>query len=919
MAAAEIDEWLRSGGFVVTASERAARAMAAAYHRARRAEGLAAWPAPEIYPWSDFIRNAWQRRAFDGRLLLNSAQEESLWAEIVAFQAQAEIPLEGPRHRVARLAMEAHALLCAYAPQLLESRARTAWQQDATDFSKWLASFDQICRSGNFISSARLPIELLTILEAPSADADRFARPPVLLFGFDRIQPTQRRLFDAWGSWREVAPASPTGAQGPNFGTRDGLPFSAVYYETRDAQSEFAACAIWCKHQLAVNPQARLLVVSQEAAARRGEIERAFLRHLGSDSLFEFTLGVPINQVPLAHSAHLILRWLAGSLAEHEIDWLFSSGYAAGPQESSALQNAMRTIRRRNLEQPDWPLANFISQIRVGQSQSAPILSWTDRITQARQRLADVSRQPRTPLEWAEFASQTLESIAWPTAAGPPAARVLSSAEFQAARRFHQAVETAGSLGFDGRRISWQDFLSSLARVLDQTLFAPESRNAPVQIAGPAESAGLSADAIWFLGVNEDAWPAAAPTHPLLPAQVQRQFEMPHATPQLDWDLARSITTRLLVSAPEVHFSFAGHAEGIEMRASRLVEQFVGPAQPLPEELASPPIADPLTIEFEDASQIPFPPGKVEGGAAVLTFQSQCPFKAFAGFRLGAEAWGPAQPSLTPAQRGKLLHAVLHAIWAGPPDGLHNLQDLQNLQDRASFVAGHLRRVFQREIRTDLRTRMPRAYLELEEQRLVRLISEWLNYESTRADFEVLKTEDKRTIHLAGLTFDLRLDRIDRLNDGTLLVIDYKTGRVSPSSWNLPRPDDVQLPLYAGFALDRAAEPIGGLAFARVRPGDICFAGRIGDTQGTLSSTLTGYDTLVREPLTAEMLIDWRVCIELLARNFLNGRADVAPRDFPDTCKNCGLHTLCRIHENSIDFDSGGNDANTERAEAADE
>ena len=115
------------------------------------------------------------------------------------------------------------------------------------------------------------------------------------------------------------------------------------------------------------------------------------------------------------------------------------------------------------------------------------------------------------------------------------------------------------------------------------------------------------------------------------------------------------------------------------------------------------------------------------------------------------------------------------------------------------------------------RERMPQRYLELEELRLTRLVTEWLDYESTRLALHVAETEADRTINLAGLTFDLRLDRIDRLNDGSLLVIDYKTGDVSPKSWDLPRPDDVQLPLYAGFALDREEE-LGGLVFAKVRP-----------------------------------------------------------------------------------------------------
>src|SRR6185312_3034777 len=396
---------------------------------------------------------------------------------------------------------------------------------------------------------------------------------------------------------------------------------------------------------------------------------------------------------------------------------------------------------------------------------------------------------------------------------------------------------TAGTLGFDGRRVPWQEFLGALARVLDDTLFAPESRDAPIQIAGPAESAGLTADAIWFRGANEDAFPPAPPMHPLLPASVQRQFAMPHATAQLDWELARTITTRLLHSTPEVYFSCARTVDGVDSRASRLVAQLAGAPQPLPAELAAPGVPAPLTVAFQDTSRIPFPPGEVKGGATVLTYQSQCPFKAFAIVRLAAQTWGPALPSLTPAQRGLLLHAALHAIWGGPPEGLRTLSDLQSLSDRGSFIADHVRRAFDRQIGKNLRARMPRAYFELEERRLVRLITAWLDYESARADFTVVRTEDSRTVHVAGLTLDLRLDRIDRLKDGSLLVIDYKSGNVTPRSWDPPRPDDLQLPLYARFALEEVAE-LGGLAFAKVRPGDLCFTGRVRNAQTTLLPSL---------------------------------------------------------------------------------
>lgn len=870
----EIDTWLSDGGLVVAASERAARSLTAAFNSARRNEGLQAWPAPAIYDWQTFLRTTAPPAASDGRLLLDSLQEQSLWAEIVGSGRHMATLLEGPRNRMARLAMQAHQLLCSYAPQFLRESARASWQQDAENFSAWLTAFDATCRAANLLSPARLPLELIPQL-GPAA-----SRPPLLLIGFDRLLPTQRRLFDAWGQWREAVPAEPAR--------------QVRYYHSPDFKSELAACALWCRRHLSANPSASILVIAQGLSQRRGEIERAF-RDGASVPDFEFSLGIPLAQVPLARGAHLLLRWLSGPIAEHELDWLLSTGQiAAGPQESIALQATARAFRRRGLERPSWTLRSFLAA-----PSSAPLPpDWVSRITDAQSRLAAVASRPQSPLEWAEFVPQLLAAAGW------PGARPESSEEHQSREHWLQTVESCASLGFDGRRIRWAQFLSILARALDETLFSPQSRNAPIQIAGPAESAGLTADALWFLGASETEWPASGATHPLLPPAVQRDAAMPHATALLDWELTRAITLRLLHSAPQVNFSYPRQTEGVETRASRIVTQLAGLPQPLPAELVPLPAPPPLTELFEDTTRIPFPPGKVPGGAGVLTHQSQCPFKAFATARLGAQSWQPAEQGLTASQRGSLLHAVLHSIWGNdPPSGVRTLQQLQSLPDLAAFVTGHVDRALQQKLPSGLRDRMPRRYLELEQQSLIRLVSEWLNYEATRVEFEVTATEADRTISLAGLSFNLRLDRIDRLNDSSLLVIDYKTGPVSPKSWQLPRPDDVQLPLYAGFAI-RDDETLGGLVFAKVRSGDPSFAGHVGDPKSTLLASLGPASSLVKNPFDAEMLLDWRDAIQQLAHDFLSGRAEVDPRDYPKTCEHCDLESLCRISENRTLLDS---------------
>jgi ATP-dependent helicase/nuclease subunit B len=130
----------------------------------------------------------------------------------------------------------------------------------------------------------------------------------------------------------------------------------------------------------------------------------------------------------------------------------------------------------------------------------------------------------------------------------------------------------------------------------------------------------------------------------------------------------------------------------------------------------------------------------------------------------------------------------------------------------------------------------------------------------------------------------------------------------------------VQLPLYAGFALDQDHN-LGGLTFARVQPGKLAFAGRIGDPQATIFAGLNGTNSLMKSIFQAEQLIAWRDEIEKLAHEFLAGHAEVDPKDYSKTCERCGLQTLCRIGEASRTAASPeeSEDGDDEGSEGADE
>jgi hypothetical protein len=133
------------------------------------------------------------------------------------------------------------------------------------------------------------------------------------------------------------------------------------------------------------------------------------------------------------------------------------------------------------------------------------------------------------------------------------------------------------------------------------------------------------------------------------------------------------------------------------------------------------------------------------------------------------------------------------------------------------------------------------------------------------------------------------------LKDETLLVVDYKTGNVTPKSWELPRPEDLQLPLYAAFG--QLEGDVSGLVFAKVRKGKPEFAGRVGMAQETLLPSLSARSALVKQPLTGEQWMGWREEIEKLAAAFVAGDAEVNPREYPETCERCALPGLCRVRD----------------------
>ena len=278
------------------------------------------------------------------------------------------------------------------------------------------------------------------------------------------------------------------------------------------------------------------------------------------------------------------------------------------------------------------------------------------------------------------------------------------------------------------------------------------------------------------------------------------------------------------------------------------------------------------------------------GGAALLAAQASCPFSALARFRLRARPL--EEPSHAPdaAQTGSLVHELLQRVW-------QRLGDSETLAAHDNAALAALVAPLATATLEDIGRRRPDLYTPrfraLESERLTRLIIDWLQVERGRVQaFRVEALEQKRGVALGGLRLETRADRVDRLADGGLAVIDYKTGRrVTNDGWFDERLTEPQLPLYS------LADPgaVHAALLARVRA-DGRGCGFVGVSRDeTFAPGVAAAHEAPGEPAWPALLAQWREGLHALADEVKAGRADPTPSIL--ACRYCALGALCRVQE----------------------
>jgi ATP-dependent helicase/nuclease subunit B len=873
---------IENGDTVITSTARASRALRRSYGEAQRSQGREAWQSPDILDWDSWLNRLWQKRLRSGdetRLLLTTLQEQQIWVRVVkpAIEGRRLISVLG----VAELAQQAYALLCTYRALDFLSGERAAGP-DVESFREWARAFKHLCSREEWLSRSELPLVLGEAVIANQVEATT----PLLLTGFDRITPAQQYLLDAFLQKGQVEVTS-----APQLSTLE----TPQLVKAVDKRDEISICALWARQALA--SAHRIAIVVPNVSSVRPQIESVFRQLLAPQAIaigerdvplpFEFSLGVSLENVPMARAALLLLRWMHDPLPQEQLSWLMLSGFLCEHQDEVLPIAAFDAkLRSQFMRQPDQDLDTFLQVLSIGSKEAVPLGALQHRLRIARRILPQDAAINFS--EWVTVAERILAAAHW------PGAHSMHSEDFQVESRWSQLLDSVAALAFDGRNVGYPEFLEVLEQQAAQTIFAPESRNAPIQILGPLEAAGLTFDALWFLGADDANWPAPARPHPFLPASLQRKHGMPHADSATDWKLAQQATLRLQSSAEKIVFSYpAQNAEG-GCRPSTLVSTTTEiTAQSFRALIAADERDDQprvLPIDEELAAIVPWPMEQDAGGSEVLRRQAACPFQSFATRRLSARPMEATDWGLEPRERGSVVHKILEDLWAELKShaGLIHARSENRLQ---AIVEHHVKTALQRygNAPHTRKRNWSQAYLDAEQERICSLIHEWLDYEAKRSPFTVEAGEVKLAAAVENLKLQVRVDRIDLIRNGRV-IIDYKTGAVKTDAWEGDRPDEPQLPLYAGFG---RVDELQGVLLGRVREGETRFVGRVENPD----DVFPGDTKLSRPPYRAEMLQAWQRVLLEVGRQFLRGEAQVDPKRYPKTCEFCPLPGLCRIAE----------------------
>jgi ATP-dependent helicase/nuclease subunit B len=872
---------LSAGQTLIVPTAQRAAALRLGFAAQQLAAGQRAFRTPDVHGLSGWLR---ERPHFDpeGRPLrrLGASEEWLLWRDAVA-QAAARLSLPWSAGLVDAVRQSATLL---FEWRIDPAALLPAGTPEAVLLAESLTGMDIRVADRSAVASWRA---LALLADDPPRRTPAFA-------GFAFHTPARRALLAAWAQ-RGAAAAQYAGGS-----TVAATRIAPV----RDPADELALAAQWCAERLSATPGARLLVVVPELIGRHTEVQRVFAEALdpgylhrsataADEAVFALEGAAPLRSYAPIVDGLRALQVLTQAIELSELSqWLRGSWW----RHPDAARRAQLDVWLRGVVPPRLNARQLLQALRAA---PPALLAHADAVAALLTRaLGALGAAPTTLGEWSGRFGQVL-AIFELTA---HAARQRGSHTQQVLRRLDELLQECAALPAALGQFDAVEALSIFTQLLTRTRFEPASGDAAVTLTASFADPILRYDGIWVSGLHAGAIPEHARFDPFIPAALQRQAGIVAADPAALVEQAQQALATLSRTCHEFVLSAPAHAEDRELAASPLLAAYAAHPHLLTDRSVA---ALPQTIRaarrverYADGTGLPWAQGvPLPAGTRAVELQSRCPFRAYAQLRLAADPLETPLPGITPRERGRMLHRALELLWQGLGGSAElavaRAVDCLNVRIDACIAQaaeeilhgadpdGAADEAFSPAADATGLLELRRAAITRELGRATRLIRQLCDLEGARAPFAIQELETAHRLEIAGALINVRIDRVDRLADGTHAILDYKSGRAVSPDWDVERTTHPQLLVY----LQAAGLPVSALAVAHLDPKSVVFKG-IGDQDGRLPGVQAADDWALQ-------LTGWRQQVARLAGDFVRGHASVDPMD--GACDYCHLQAFCRI------------------------
>ncbi|MEZ5491875.1 MAG: PD-(D/E)XK nuclease family protein [Gammaproteobacteria bacterium] len=856
------------------------------------------WLTPDINAIDVWIETQWLRLSNQGRLpfaqqrLLNSTEESCIWLTLIEQTLKSN-----PLLNVNEAATSAQRAYQTFRLWLDDGSKETALPAAAgipelNLFRDWSQKFVEFCRARNLTSLADATHTLIRALEG----GDVVLPNSIVMVNFYQPPPLYSRLFQllsrSKGS-RIIETASGSSV------------FSGKKYRFVDFEAECLACARWAKALLEKNPNQHIGIIFGGDEKKRTLIERLFVDTFSPQAFIDIgnrrvpfnttNSNVSITESGLITDALLLLSLGSERLDSAEFCRLLQSPHLLGCSEESEQRILLESHLRENLN----TTCSLSQLLRIMSRQDQPY--HCPLLASALLKFSSLMRENRqlqTAAFWKQFFTRQLEVLGWPGQSLPP-----ESGQSGLLQQWQQILIGFAKLDNLLPAIDRQTALSRLRTLCQSTRpHKPFQAGCPLSLYSLTEAAGLEFDHVWFLAFSDQSQPPPPQPSPFLLHSIQRAAQVPGSHSDVQLQHAQQAFRIVCQStAGELHASYHEQNGDESFRASSLIESFtpeildVARTQPL-NSLAAEACRGRTMHSLAEEPAVPLAPGaEIKGGQAIVSDQSSCPFRAFANHRLQARPVEIFSNGLSPRARGTALHIALEKLFS-------EIQSSDSLQSLSAEQLSTLVSQCVEPALTFLGSRFPELmtprFSAIERHRLNSLIKDYLALEKQRPDFQVVATEQPVSWQSGQIRINLKIDRIDRLDNGALAVIDYKSGKSMPNVRKLldARPENLQLPVYHRAMQENRGEPVEALILAQLNAAKTGFTGLAADNNFHSSIKAVTEQRDFQQDWNS-LTLHWQGILQQFSSEFEQGIARVDPVNRGATCTHCKLQPLCRIQE----------------------